>query len=676
VGDRFEALHGLPRDEREHAYRELLASDEYLRLKQRMDAWCALWFWPAEDDALPLPQDWGSLSDEAKATVERLADAQRFFHWELEFPDVFRPGQSGFDVVLGNPPWETMQPESLEFFSRHDPLYRTYGKTEALAKQAELFSSVVGVQEEWLGYQGTFKALTNVVKAAGDPFAVSLARGKAGKRLAGGWELVRRNRSALAHREHPYRLQGSGKVYTYKLFLEVAHHLLRDGGRLGMLVPSGLYTDKGATELRKEFLQRCSWEWCYGFENRAKIFPITSLYKFNPIAIQRGGATAAVKAAFMRHDVTEWERPDQHVLELDVTDIKRFAPATWSFIEFRHDSDLALVERIYGRHALLGDLVAGLDGSYSQEFNMTSDAKHFVSRSTLEKQGLLEPDGDTRDPRVRARLRGAGFLPLYEGKSFWLHDPYFRGRRYADSVSKFMRLTTARNKVESKIWDAPRLCMRNVGRSVQQRTFVVGIMPPAVHGNSAPTLDGLPWDVVLPLKGILASLVVDYLVRMKVSANLNWFYLETIPIPDWAGTAFEKDGLELICRLNAVGADFPTRCDQVLIAPPERLAARLMLDALVADLFALQPEEFRHIAAQFPVYDFEVPTEYRYPVLAVEVFKAMHGDGPDAAQTRAAELAAARSAAGVGFGFDEIWQPVGGWERANREARELLAAAA
>ena len=69
-------------------------------------------------------------------TLDRVVAEQRFFHWEIEFPDVFGPERAGFDAVLGNPPWETVQLEPAEFFSRVDPLYRTYGKTEALEGRA------------------------------------------------------------------------------------------------------------------------------------------------------------------------------------------------------------------------------------------------------------------------------------------------------------------------------------------------------------------------------------------------------------------------------------------------------------------------------------------------------------------------------------------------------------
>jgi len=671
---RFEALHDLDRDERERAYAELLASDEYRALKRAMDTWCALWFWPAGDDRLPLPRDWGEPSEETLAVAAELADHHRFFHWELEFPDVFRPDRAGFDAVLGNPPWEIAKPNSQEFFSRLDPLYRTYGKTEALARQAELFAGVPGLEDEWIAYQAQFKSLTGWVRAADAPFDVSLGAGKAAEGLAAGWAERRRGRAHLAGRDHPFRLQGSADLNTYKMFLEAAHHLARDGGRLGFLVPSGIYTDKGAAELRRTFLEKCRWEWCYGFENRHRVFPIDSRFKFVPLVIQRGGSTEVLHAAFMRHDVAEWERPDGHVVELRVEDIRRFAPKTWSFLELKGDRDLEIVERVYAEHPLLGEVIEREGAHYSSEFHMTNAAKHFTSRARLVKDEVLGPDDDLRDPRARARLRVAGYLPLYEGKSLWTHDPYFVGRPTARSVSYAVRVATVQRELEDDAWATPRLVYRSIASSTNQRTLVAALMPSAVHGNSGHSLDGLGAAGAVVAR--LNSLITDYVVRMKVSANLNWFYMETLPIADApAGSPFAARAADLVWRLNAIGADFPHPAADPLIDPADRLAARLELDALVADLYGLRPDDLGHIAAQFPIYDSAAPPEHRYPTLALDVFRVMHAEGPDAARARASKLAERRRAAGVGFGLDELWVPAGGWAQANAEAREILAAA-
>ena len=88
----------------------------------------------------------------------------KFFHWELEFPDVFTPERSGFDAMIGNPPWDVMKPNSQEFFTEFDPLYRTYDKQAALRRQKELFATIPQVDEQWDEYNARFKALGNWVR--------------------------------------------------------------------------------------------------------------------------------------------------------------------------------------------------------------------------------------------------------------------------------------------------------------------------------------------------------------------------------------------------------------------------------------------------------------------------------------------------------------------------------
>lgn len=669
VRERFERLHDLPQELREDAYRELLESEEYQRLKARMDLWCALWFWPPGDDGLPTPRTWAELDAEAAATLDRVVAEQRFFHWEIEFPDVFGPERAGFDAVLGNPPWEVSKPNSKEFFSRHDPLYRSYGKTEALGVQRRLFGQIDALEERWLTYQGGFKSMSNVVKVFADPFEASLGAGTEKTALSAAWAQERAGRPHLAGLDHPYRLQGSADLNTYKLFLEASYHLLADGGRLGMLVPSGIYTDKGTTELRRTFLETCTWEWCYGFENRAGLFPIHRSFKFVPNVIQRGGETEYVNAAFMRHDVAEWERPEEHSMRLAVNEIERFSPSTWSFMELKGDHDLDLVDRIYAQHPLLGEVVERLGGAYSAEFHMTNDSRMFVSRPKLQELGLLSATDDLRDPRVRAQLRAAGYLALYEGKSFWIHNPYFLGARERESVSKCVTIADVQERTGGTTWQTPRLCMRNVASSTNQRTYIVGLMPACTHGNSAPTLDGLTLDQARSLKPILASLVIDYIVRMKVSANLNWFYLESIPIADWRTEEEASRARDLTWRLNALGADFGEPADDPIVDAGDRMWARLVLDALVASSYGLHPDDLDHIASQFPIYDRDAPEEFRYPKLAAEVFRAAHEDGAGAAEVRGKELIEARRSIGCGFGLDEVWEPSGGWQQANLEAK-------
>ena len=198
------------------------------------------------------------------------------------------------------------------------------------------------------------------------------------------------------------------------------------------------------------------------------------------------------------------------------------------------------------------------------------------------------------------------------------------------------------------------------------------MIPPAAHANTGPTLDDLGHDQTCLLAANLGSLVLDYVTRMKVSAHINWLYAETFPVLDWADSPYSKPAIELVWNLNAIGAEYAPASTTRFTSGRQRLASRLRLDAMVTYLYGLHPDDLRHIANQFPIYDGDAGNEHRYPKLAVQVYEKFYSDGPDAADSCAHGLAAARAAAGVGFGLDELWEPDGGWEQANAEARVIL----
>ncbi|NMA28792.1 MAG: hypothetical protein GX934_13625, partial [Burkholderiales bacterium] len=310
----FEELHAFEATDAEaqaRFYRERIQGSQALQtLREAFDRWCAAWFWPADQlEHAPLPGALHAPSEPTRALTAELLQRHRFFHWELEFPDVFQatagPGTAegasahgGFDAMVGNPPWEIQKPNSKEFFSNLDPLYRTYGKQEALARQTALFRERPRDESAWLSYNADFKAMSNLVKNAASPFGdgadqgASFSLDRSGKRnemLHCIWAGHRRGRRGHADPAHPFRHQGSADLNTYKMFLEQAWRLLAPRGQLGLVVPSGVYTDKGTSGLRELFLDQGRWRWLFGFENREKIFDIHRSFKFCPVLVQKGG---------------------------------------------------------------------------------------------------------------------------------------------------------------------------------------------------------------------------------------------------------------------------------------------------------------------------------------------------------------------------------------------------
>ena len=404
-------LHKLPvydSAERSRIYREeILGSPGWRSLKAALDLWCACWFWPAEalDDA-PLPSTFADPPPATRDIASRVAAEKHFFHWEIEFPDVFSAQGAGFDALVGNPPWDIAKPNSKEFFSNIDPLYRTYGKQDALRRQTGFFEDE-GIERGWLDYNADFRAQPNYMGYAASPFGdpdeneasvdrFTIARGRDNQLLHARWRDARRKSNGFADPAHPFRHQGAADINLYKAFLEQAHALLRDGGRLGFIVPSGLYSDHGTGGLRRLFLGHCRWEWLFGFENREGIFEIHRSFKFNPVIIQKGTTTAAIRTAFMRRKLEDWERAEDFATPYSREQVARFSPKSMAILEIQSQRDLKILEKIYTNSVLLGD--DGPDGwgiRYATEFHMTNDSKLFPPRPKWEADGY-RPDEYSR----------------------------------------------------------------------------------------------------------------------------------------------------------------------------------------------------------------------------------------------------------------------------------------
>lgn len=411
----LEGMHDLPVQDavaRARMYRDkFVGSPAWQSIKDAMDLWCACWFWPADEiGCAPLPRTFADPASETRSVVRRVSRKMRFFHWELEFPAVFREAKSGFDAMLGNPPWDIAKPNSREFFSTIDPLYRSYGKQEANQRQTTYFddaSSGSTVEHSWIAYNARFRAMSNYVKYAARPFGdPAAAKGSAdrfaicrGKQNAGfhdNWRHVRTRSVGFADARRPYRWQGSADLNLYKMFLETGHALSAPSGRLGFVVPSGLYSDYGTRPLRMLFLEHCKWEWLFGIENRDKIFPIDARAKFSPVVIEKGGSTQAIRTAFMRRKLDDWEQAEGLDILYTRSQVQQLSPKSHAILEIQSKRDIEVLEKIYANGVLLGD--EGRDGwgiQYTREFDMTNDSKLFPPRPQWEEEGY-RPDEYSR----------------------------------------------------------------------------------------------------------------------------------------------------------------------------------------------------------------------------------------------------------------------------------------
>ncbi|PCC69573.1 hypothetical protein SAMN02745121_06381 [Nannocystis exedens] len=219
------------------------------KLAAVMDYWCALWFWPIDQvDALPTREQWladvehllatGDLDRAADrpalAVVRRVADEQRFFHWEVAFPEVFAAG--GMDIVLGNPPW-----------------------TKVVWEEA----SVLADLQPRLGIDRSATSISPAERQRllADPAARSLYMRELTTNIG--------TRNFLNSRL--YALLGGTASNLYKAFLVRAWSLAGPRAVVGLFHQTGVFDDPAGGPLRAELHHRL--RFAARFQNKLMLFP-------------------------------------------------------------------------------------------------------------------------------------------------------------------------------------------------------------------------------------------------------------------------------------------------------------------------------------------------------------------------------------------------------------------
>lgn len=522
-------------------------------------------------------------------TVEDVA-AQQPFHWGYEFDQVL--GRGGFDAILTNPPWETWKPQAKEFFAEHSDLVTKNKMTikEFEKEQAKLLRDR-DVREAWLKYLSRFPHVSLYFRTAPQyRNQIALVKGVDGKEKKAGTD-----------------------VNLYKLFLEQCFNLLRDSGRCGILVPTGVYTDLGAKQLRQMLFEKTRITSLFGLSNERFLFEgVHHAFRICLLTFERGPQTSTIVAAFRMdpREAISAERLDDFLhnvgdhIQLPIELVRRLSPDSLSLMELKTPQDLVIAEKSV-RFPLLGDEV---EGSWTlrlaNEFHMTNDSYLFSTTA--------------RDDR----------LPLYEGKMIAQFDHTLAPPRYWINESKGRRALIGEDRDDGRLLDYqyPRLAMRRVGANVDERTFIAAMLPAnnfasesfhVIAGQQPPLSDQLF------LLALVNTLVVDYLMRCRVAKNLSMFHIYQLPVPRLAkGDPLLHRIVEAAAALTCTGEEFAGLWAEVMGSewsprlgatdPAERARLRAELDGLVAHLYGLTEDEFTHVLSTFPV----VPHETKDAALA------------------------------------------------------------
>ena len=338
------------------------------------------------------------------------------FHWWQAFPQIFSPrpraGEGpgeragGFDVLLGNPPWERIKLQEEEFFATRSPLVAEAQHKAERGRRIELLKQGMLLHTLYPDVEAA-QGLTPPNGAEQHLYAEFLAA----KRIA-------EAASLFAHDAGRYPLAGVGDINTYALFAETFAQLVSAQGRAGFIVPSGLATDNTTKELFGALISNHVLESFFEFENEG-FFPGAGqghMLRFSLTTIV-GTAQKVNETRFLFQGKRIAELDDEdRVFTLSPADIFQVNPNTRTCPIFRSRQDAEIVKAIYARVPVL---MRDEDGDYPGHnpwgirfmamFHMANDSHLFKTKVELEQEGYVL-DGNCF---VREAER---YLPLYEAK--------------------------------------------------------------------------------------------------------------------------------------------------------------------------------------------------------------------------------------------------------------------
>ena len=542
-------------------YQGWVESAQRQRQLEIANAWCAAFMWHKTKDAPPaitydvfqaLKRDEPTLLAAAVAAeVDRLRDEYGFFHWQLEFPDIFRVPDGGgadidpdtgwnggFTVLLGNPPWDKVDFKDQEYFSAVD---QTISQLAGQKRRDRIKEWEREHPEEGRQY----RAARHKVKST-FLFASSSA-----------WY----PNCALGLKE-----PGVNSLQTDMLFAELFGALAAPVGRVGCIIPTAIATGAGGQHLFRSFTGRDGVASLYDFENGKPIFPgVHASYKFCLLSLAgKAVHEPAARYAFFLNQVDDLDDPAR-VFALSSGELALINPNTGTLPIFRNRVDATLTVDIYERVPVLWDETKR-DGNkwritFKRLFDMTDDSDLFHTREQLERDGWrLDGNVFTHDAKR--------MLPLYESKMAHHFDHRWNSfygtgnddRRHltltekqdpaAQAESRYWiveagLISTRRGGRDVKVpgvserlaelkWDRGWLSgLRNVCRATDERTAIPAFLPRAAVGHSFPLmLPGVPAILSVALIAAQSSLVFDFVSRQKIGGiNMQLFIWKQLPVP-------------------------------------------------------------------------------------------------------------------------------------------------
>lgn len=570
-------------ERKEQLYNEMLHNEEYLLLKTACDLYMASFFVPKIcGQLIPTTKDIFDIKrkqgeDSAKKGIREnaalVSKEYKFFHWKIEFPEVFAKG-TGFDCILGNPPWDRIKLAEKEFFASRAP------EIAEAKNKAERDKMIASLQKSDILFER--ELYNQFVTALHSAEATSI--------------FVHYNEKAYP--DCRYALTGTGDVNMYALFAELIYGLMGTYGTAGFIVPSGIATDDGTKAYFGKIATSGMLKSLYDFENREGLFPtVDSRFKFCLLTLAPKDGMSDF--AFFLHNLTELEDNRRH-FTMTPEDFDLINPNTHTCPVFRSEEDAKLAKKIYKKAGVFVNeslCHSELDSEFgnpwkikfSTMYHMSNDSGLFINEKKKDYLPLYEAkmmhqfdhrwntfvNGEPKDVTVEQKedinftVTPQYYVPYAETvlRTTTLDLKISQALREAmDGDEKRLRSLVAEKAASSgdlfatesadgvdwqKVYGskelskavfevAEKLCpkylisWRNITNATNERTVIASILPFCGVGNSGAVANISTSITTIQKACLLANLDTlsfEFVARMKIGGtNFNFFIVNQLPV--------------------------------------------------------------------------------------------------------------------------------------------------
>ncbi|MBA3045305.1 MAG: N-6 DNA methylase [Euryarchaeota archaeon] len=646
--DKFDLLKDLPEDSIEDInlkkaeYEKLLANEDYKLDKLLCDTWTSAFFWPLTSESPDPPTarvldkmyDHG-VADVDEGTLElirKLAEEHRFFHWHLEFPEIFSEDKSGFSCIIGNPPWDKIKLQEKEFFA---PYNQEISEASTAAKRKKMIKKLkesekvndILLHDTYRLEMKTFENYNHFVRNSGR-----------------------------------FPLAGRGDVNTYSVFAELSSQYTNSGGYFGMVLKTGIVSDDTNKYFFQEMVSNRRIDSIYDFINKEKLFPdVGAIERFSLFTCASSLAgPEEFEISVLNENFEDLHNQDKRY-RLSFEDIRRMNPNTLTCPLFHKKEDVEICKSMYQKNPVLINETEDnpsnyWDLEYFRMFDMTIDSGLFKDKEWLEENGFSKSYYGSYEASDKL------YLPLLEGKLFTNYDHRHgtftgvpRERRFvtkamAKSVSLEQK-QDMRFQIEARYWveekDVINLCenknipqdaiflFRNASQPMTNARVSIGtIAPLSAASNGCPLFIFRGEDNTERAKRMILfttvynSLPFDFVLRQKMATgNINKFIVAQVSVVkpiefqriiNHKGIVKPAEEFVLDVAPNFLYNDESLtpffkhigKSEPIVYDSLKRKKDICFVDAIIAHLYNLNREEYDYILSQFNMIKTNDENEY------------------------------------------------------------------